>query len=124
VSIDELAHSEDELARLRLERTVQGFAQMFADLLRALDSIEEGDGTVLDNTLVVWGSEVATAQHALEPMPFFLAGGLVERPLARRAFDVSGEPHAKLLVSIADALGVPLDGFGDVDPATGPLPGL
>ncbi len=124
LSIDELAHSDDPLAQSTLQRVARGFSAQVATLLRKLDSIEEGNGTVLDNTLVVWGSEIANAQHTFEPMPLILAGGLLNRELDARAFDVSGQPHTKLLVSVARAMGVELNGVGDVDPNSGPLPGL
>src|ERR1041384_1676350 len=43
-------------------------------LLGKLDGVKEGSGTLLDNTLVVWGRENGTTAHRMENVPFLLAG--------------------------------------------------
>lgn len=100
------------------------YAEQFAYMLQVLDSIPEGDGTVLDNTLVVWGREMATTSHRMQPMPLIFAGGAAGGLRTGRFLDVQGEPHAKALVSICQLMGLPVNGFGDRDPDSGPLPGL
>jgi hypothetical protein len=48
----------------------------FADFLAALDAVPEGEGTVLDNTIVLACSEVSEGKtHSLDEMPVLLAGG-------------------------------------------------
>ena len=39
-----------------------------------LDSVNEGNGTLLDNTLVVWGRELGSTAHRMERVPFVIAG--------------------------------------------------
>ena len=51
------------------------YAEHFAYLLDQLDSIPEGGGTVLDNTAVVWVSELATGTHWLRQCANVIAGG-------------------------------------------------
>lgn len=51
------------------------YAQRFAYFLQQLDSIPEGEGTVLDNTAVVWMSELGTGCHDLNDLPIVIAGG-------------------------------------------------
>ncbi len=50
-------------------------AEIFRDLLTNLDQYSEGDGTVLDNTAVLWLTELATGPHDLWQVPVVMAGG-------------------------------------------------
>lgn len=100
------------------------YAEQFAAMLAKLDAIPEGDGSMLDNTLVVWGREMATTSHRMQPMPLLFAGGTAMGLRTGRYIDVAGEPHAKALVSICQLMGLDVNGFGDRDPDSGPLPGL
>lgn len=100
------------------------YAEQFAYLLQQLDSVQEGDGTLLDNTLVVWGREMATTSHRMQPIPLLFAGGARGGLAGGRFIDVNREPHAKALVSIAQLMGAETNTFGDRDPDSGPLPGL
>ena len=44
-------------------------------LLDQLDSVQEGNGTLLDNSAVVWLTELATGGHDLNRVPNVIAGG-------------------------------------------------
>jgi hypothetical protein len=107
-------------------------ANHMAVLLDALAAIPEGDGTLLDNTLVVWVSELGNGEHAYETWPVVIAGGsnftnwrlgrylriAPSTPALAEGWrtagvheadwpnDLAGTPHQKLLVSIARAFGV------------------
>lgn len=100
------------------------YAEQFAYMLGVLDSIPEGDGSVLDNTLVAWGREMATTSHRMQPVPLILAGNARGGLQTGRWLNVEREPHAKVLVSICQLMGVDIDGVGDRDRDSGPLPGL
>ncbi len=121
---EELSHDDSDEARQQLASVHRWYTEQVASLLTRLDNIAEGDGTVLDNTLVVWGSEVANSDHARQPLPLVLAGGAGGRLQFGRGLLTPGQPHASALVSICNALGVDLDTVGDVDPNTGGLAGL
>ncbi|MFZ5891365.1 MAG: DUF1552 domain-containing protein [Myxococcota bacterium] len=100
-------------------------AGRLAHLLTRLEEIKELDGTsVLDNTLVVWGNEVAQGNtHSHENLPFLLVGGgwyfRTGRYLRYQAV-----PHNNLLVSVLNAMGQPVTTFGDPEYCTGALSGL
>jgi hypothetical protein len=94
------------------------YANRFAELLDKLSAIPEGNGTMLDHTIVVWTNELATGSHAHTDMPIVVAGGteaLQSGRLIRWApaspvlgpwsVDTIGEPHNKLLVTLAHAMG-------------------
>jgi hypothetical protein len=91
--------------------------------LRALDSIPEGDATLLDNTLVVWGREMAQTNHRMSPWPSIFAGGARGGLTTGRYLNFDGEPHAKALVSIAQIMGRDINSVGDIDPDSSPLDG-
>lgn len=100
------------------------YAEQFAAMLTLLDEIPEGDGTVLDNTLVAWGREMGTTSHRMQPMPLILAGGARSGLRTGRFLEYRNDPHAKALVSILNLMGVETNTFGDRDPDSGPLANL
>ena len=60
-----------------LARVRRFIAEQTVDLMKKLDSIPEGDGTMLDNTLLVFTSDSANRQHTSgENWPFVLLGNL------------------------------------------------
>ena len=100
------------------------YSEWFAYLLARLKSIPEGDGNMLDNTIILWGSDIAQGNtHSHHNMPFVLAGhGGGLKPGRFLQFD--GKWHNDLLVSIQNLMGVESSTFGDPNFVTGPLPGL
>jgi hypothetical protein len=108
----------------QLQKIDRWYADQFAYLLAALDSVQEGDGTLLDNTLVVWGREMGTTSHRMQPVNLILAGSAGGRLSTGRLLDREREPHAKLLVSICRLMGLDQNGIGDIDPESGPLAGI
>jgi hypothetical protein len=105
------------------------YAEQFAYLLQKLDEIKEADGSLLDNSVVFWGNELARGNvHSHWPMPFVLAGsggGAIKtgRFLTFPKADPSSS-HSNLLGSMMNAVGVPGQTFGNPKYCTGPLPNL
>lgn len=65
-----------EEANLNLVKIHQWYAGEVAYLLQSLDSIREGDGTLLDHTLILWSNELGDpAVHAHFNVPHVVAGG-------------------------------------------------
>jgi hypothetical protein len=83
--------------------------------LGKLKSIKEGDGTLLDNTLIVYGSPMGNSNvHNHKRCPLFLVGkggGMLKGGLHHKAAD--GTPMANVFMTIADGLGLELKSFGD-----------
>ncbi|MFO7179100.1 MAG: DUF1552 domain-containing protein [Pseudomonadota bacterium] len=106
------------------------FAEQLAYFLGKLDGYQEGDRTLLDNTVVFWGTEIGESRlHALSDMPYALigsAGGYFRtgRFMNYMANGASGRQHNDLLLSIAHAMGTEDTAFGEPGFSTGPLPGL
>ena len=114
--------SHDETDRMReLEEIDTWYATQFQYLLEKLAAVNEGNGTLLDNTLVVWGRELGTTAHRMERVPFVMAGGAAGAITAGRYLNFDGQEHAKLLVSIAQIMGLGISSVGNREPDSGPL---
>ena len=104
------------------------YQQQFAYLLGKMDAIKEGTRTLLDNSIVLWATEIGeSTQHDLTMMPYTLAGSAGGKIRAGRLLDYSSNrrDNNQLLVSIGQAMGdTSLTSFGDSSGATGPLPNL
>jgi len=104
------------------------YAQQLAYFLAKLDSYKEGDRSVLDNTILLWATEIGeSTQHDLTLMPYVLAGSAGGRIRTGRFLDYGNNrrDNNQMLVSIAHAMGAEdLSAFGDASGATGPLPNL
>jgi hypothetical protein len=111
-------------AHLELVSRQTWHSQMLANFLTRLSQIPEGSGTVLDNTLVVWGNEVSEGNtHSHENMPFVtVGGGWYFR--TGRSLQYTSASHNDLLVSVLNAMGVPATTFGQADLCHGALSGL
>jgi hypothetical protein len=108
-----------------LEVIYRFYMEQLAYLLQKLDSIDEGDGTMLDNSLVVAVTEIQMPEnHAQNNTPFVLAGGASGGLQTGRWLQVNSQPHNNLLVSILNLFGVPDQTFGHPDYCSGPLAGL
>jgi len=93
------------------------------DLILLDLSLPDGDGTMLDSSIVVMCSEVCDGNtHLHDDMPFVLAGGASGRISTGRLIDTGYRRHADLWVSVANAMGQPTEWFGDA--SGGGIPGL
>jgi hypothetical protein len=103
----------------------QWYASRFAKLLAALDAIPEGEGTALDNSVVIWGNELGLGNsHTLTDIPFVVAGTAGGYLNSGRYLRYDGVAHNQLWVAMLNAMGVDADGFGHPDYSSGALPSL
>jgi hypothetical protein len=123
-----LSHSGDNdmVAKEKLTKIYTWYADRFAYFLGKLDAIPEGNGTLLDNTLVVWSSEVGKGNnHSFSKLPVVLAGGLGGKVATGRYLQYSNVAHNRLLVAICHAMGLDqVQKFGSTDQGTGSLEGF
>ncbi|RYE94031.1 MAG: DUF1552 domain-containing protein [Myxococcales bacterium] len=120
-------HSSDQASLDRLFAIYRWYAEKFAKLVQALDSIPDGTGTLLDSTLVVWGSEIGRGQdHDMDNIPFVVAGGGAGGVKGNRLLQFpDGTGHGRLLVSMQHFFGLTdVKTFGSLDQGAGPLVGL
>jgi hypothetical protein len=122
----DISHQWDDPGMDMYSQIQTWYAEQLAYFLGKLDSYQEGDATLLDNTVVLWGTEIGeSTQHALTQMPYMLAGGAGGRLNTGRLIDFGqGRTNNDMLLSIAHAMGSEDTTFGDPDFSTGPLTGL
>jgi hypothetical protein len=97
--------------------------QQFAAWIEKLKSIREGDSTLLDNCMIVYGAGLSDGnRHSHEDLPTLIAGrgGNFFKP-GRRIIYRRETPMSNLFLTMMDRMGVQAEHFGD---STGPLPGL
>jgi hypothetical protein len=84
-------------------------------LLTKLQSIPDGDGTLLDHSMVLYGSAMSDGnQHNHGPLPIVLAGGASGTLKGGRHLrNAPNTSMSNLLLAMLDKLGIPLDKFGD-----------
>lgn len=81
-----------------------------AYLIQQLKSIPEGGGTAFDNTVILWTTECSQGNHGHQNIPIVLAGGAAGALKTGQV--LSGIKYENLLISLAHALGHPLQSFG------------
>lgn len=96
-----------------------------AYFLDRLADIPEGEGTVLDNTVVLWASEVSQGNsHSLENIPYLSIGDAGGALRSGQYLQFDGASNCDLLHALIQAFGVELDRFGNPEHANGVLSGL
>lgn len=101
------------------------YAEQFKYLIDKLGQFPEGDGTLLDNTLVVWVNELGKGNsHTRNNVPYVVAGSGGGTWRTGRYLTFDDDPHNNFLVSLCRAMGVQTDTFGNPEYCTGALPGL
>lgn len=117
----------------------QWWADRWLHLLERLSSIQEADGSLLDNTLIVWGTDTttgtsySTGPHRHWRMPYFMAGGgnwafptgrylQIPHPdgVSREEFE-QWETNHRLYCSILQRAGLDYDTYGNMDNGSGTL---
>ncbi len=95
----------------------------YAYLLNKLKSMKEGDSTVLDNSMILFGSALSDGDsHNPHKLPLVLGGRGGGRIAAGQHLQYTDDtPLANLYVSMLDAFGAPVERFAD---STGPLSGV
>jgi hypothetical protein len=97
------------------------FTEQVAYIARKLESIQEGERTALDNTMLVYCSSMLTGNHDASQLPVVLLGGAGGRIRGGRILDYREKPNrqmCRLYLSLMDKMDVRLPKFGD---ATEPL---
>jgi hypothetical protein len=89
--------------------------KLFTHFLAKLKATPDGDGTLLDHAMVLYGSGMSDGNsHNHTDLPIVLAGGASGRLKGgRHVVNPKDTPMANLLLSMLDVLGVPTDAFGD-----------
>ena len=97
--------------------------QQFSAWIERMKGIQEGDGTLLDNSMIVYGAGLADGNnHIHENLPTIIAGsakGFIKT--GRHVVYRKETPMCNLFLTMMDRMELPMEHFGD---ATGHLEGL
>jgi hypothetical protein len=115
----ELSHKPDSDtdAQNKLTRINQWYCEQLAYLTKRLAETPEpgGEGTLLDNTLIVWTNELGKGNsHTLDNIPWVLVGGGLDFRMGR-SLKYKKVPHNRLLLALAHGMGHRIDRFGNPD---------
>ena len=87
--------------------------EILASVLKEMDSIQEGDGTLLDHSLLMAYSDQSYAKiHAVDGIPIMLAGGASGRMKTGYHIAGGGNPVSRVGLTIQKALSISTDGWG------------
>ena len=117
-------HAEDPGRVAQYARLNRYHVQMLTYLVKKLSQVKEGDGSLLDHSLILYGSNMGNSnQHLHYDVPHVLVGGASGKLKGDRhlAYASRTVPTGNLLLSILNMCGVGLTRFGD---STGRLEGI
>lgn len=100
------------------------YIEQFTYLLEKMQSIDEGDGSLLDHAVVLYGSGMKDGNgHVKNDLPLLVAGGGNGRlKQGQHLIEAPGTPHANLLQTLGQVMGLESDQFNGV--STGTVTGL
>lgn len=119
-----LSHHGDNPEKVALMAKINAFhVSLFAEYLGKLKDTPEGNGSLLDNMLILYGSGIGNPNvHDHTNLPIILAGGAAGGMRGNRHIRYDNPtPLANLHLTLLDKVGVKLDKFGD---STGKIDGL
>jgi len=119
-----LTHHRNELPMMEKVAQINTYhMQQFAGWVEKLKSIKEGDNSILDNSMIVYGAGLSDGnRHTHEDLPTIIVGnggGYIRG--GRRIVYRKETPMSNLFVTLMDRMGAPVEHFGD---STGRLDGL
>jgi len=108
-------HGNDPEKLAKLAKINTFHMSLFADFLQKLKATPDGDGSLLDHTVYVYGSGMGNSSlHDHERLPMLVAGGAATGLKGNRHIRYEkGMDLANLHLTLLDRVGVHLDSFGD-----------
>jgi hypothetical protein len=94
------------------------FTEQLAYIAKKMDAVQEGERTLLDNSMILFLSSMMTGGHNNDQLPVVMLGRGGGKIKTGRILDYLGKPNRKmcsLYLSMMDKLDINLDRFGDSD---------
>ena len=120
----DISHHANEAAKLEKKRQIDKWqAEQVAYILERMQSVKELDGTLLDNSMVVFGAGISDGnRHNHDDLPILFAGkGGGSIRTGRHVRFPKDTPMTNLFITMLDKVGVDVEKLGD---STGKLQGL
>lgn len=118
----DMSHHENKEEKIAQYREINRWhVEQYAYLLRRLRDIPEGDGTLLDNTMILFGSSISDGnRHDPNNLPILVAGNAGGRLVTGlHVASPKATPLCNLYHTMISSMGIAIESFGD---STGPLP--
>ncbi len=111
----DLSHHGNDPAKHEKIKAINRFhVEQFAYLLGKLESMKEGEGTLLDHVMMVYGSGISDGdRHNHDDLPIILAGKGGGTITPGRHIKYNSLPLNNLYLSMLDRMGVKIDRHGD-----------
>ena len=123
-SFHPVSHHANDLGRIeKLVKIQTWHVERFAAFLKKLAAVPDGDGTLLDHALLLYGSNMSNSdRHNGHPLPTILVGGGNGRHRGGQHVELrEPTPLSNVHLTILDKAGAPQETFGD---STGIIPGV
>ena len=115
-SFHPLSHHANDPARIeKLVKIQTWHMERFAEFIGKLAAVREGEGTLLDNAMFLYGSNMSNSdRHDTHPLPTLLIGGAGDKLTGGRHLELpSPTPIANLHLTLLGMLGIERKTFGD-----------
>ena len=107
------------------QKVYNWYSTQFAYLMGKLKAVPEGNGTMLDNTAILWVSEFGnSSSHSMANVMWFLMGNVGGYFKTGQVLKMNGRSTSDVHATIANAFGIPEPKFGDPEHCTGPIAAL
>jgi hypothetical protein len=108
-------HANDEAKKARLVKIQQYHTEVFAQFLHKLKNMPDGDGSMLDHSLLLYGSNMSNSNiHNQYPLPTVLVGGACGKVRGGQHIHFAERtPLANVLLTMLQRVGVPIEKVGD-----------
>jgi hypothetical protein len=110
-----ISHHQNRPEMLEREAKINVFhMELFAHFLAKLDSIPDGDGTLLDHSFIVHGAGMSNSDiHLHHDLPMLVVGGAARAKGGRHIKVSDDTPLANLWLTMIDRMGLAVEKFGD-----------
>jgi hypothetical protein len=115
-SFHPVSHHSNDKERIRRLQVIERYhMERFADFVKKLANTKEGDGSILDHSLFLYGSNMSNSnQHDNYPLPEILVGGANGKHVGGKNVTPGAHtPLANLHLTILDKLGIQQPKFGN-----------
>jgi hypothetical protein len=108
-------HANDPSKIERLVRIQNWHTQVFASFIKKLSTTQDGDGTLLDHSIILYGSNMSNSDlHNNDPLPNAVLGTGYGRIKGGQHLKYPQDtPHANLLLTLLQRAGVPGEELGN-----------
>ncbi len=118
-----LSHHQNNPSMLERLGRVQAYnTEVFARFVTRLSEMPDGDGSMLDHSILFYGSNMSNSdRHTHDDLPCAIVGGGCGQLTGGQHIRHQGEPLANLVLTVMQRAGVPVESHGD---STGEIAGI